>query len=210
MQTTRTGKIARIPLAIREQLNNRLLDGDQGRKLVTWLNSLPEVREVLDREFAGKPVRPQNLSEWRKGGYRDWLHLREARHAATQMREEAAIQSSNGETLTETLAHWLAVRYMLASRTLSESSGPQQWKMLRELCGDIVELRRGDHSMRRIELERQRVAAAERDADLKWKRRVIIGLETLAKEIGENPEAKAAFDQLTKVLRHPFDPTESD
>jgi len=39
---------------------------------VAWLNSLPEVQAVLARDFEGKAIREQNLSEWRKGGYRDW------------------------------------------------------------------------------------------------------------------------------------------
>ena len=37
----RTGKIARLPDDIREQLNRRLNDGEKGKKLVMWLNSLP-------------------------------------------------------------------------------------------------------------------------------------------------------------------------
>jgi len=35
---TRNGKIARLPLGIRQQLNQRLLDGQQGKLLVLWLN----------------------------------------------------------------------------------------------------------------------------------------------------------------------------
>jgi hypothetical protein len=69
---TRTGKIARLPRIIRDQLNQRLDDGEQGAPLVAWLNSLPEVQAVLTRDFEGKAIRQQNLSEWRKGGYRDW------------------------------------------------------------------------------------------------------------------------------------------
>jgi hypothetical protein len=42
------------------------------------------------------------------------------------------------------------------------------------MCGDIVELRRGDHSARRLLLERERAAGAARDADMKWKRKIII------------------------------------
>jgi hypothetical protein len=69
---TRTGKIARLPKIIRDQLNQRLDDGEQGARLVTWLNSLPEVQAILTRDFEGKAVSEQNLSEWRKGGFRDW------------------------------------------------------------------------------------------------------------------------------------------
>src|SRR6266446_6933011 len=50
------GKIARLPLAIREQLNRRLQDGEIGRDLVVWLNSAPEVQAVLKAEFGERPV----------------------------------------------------------------------------------------------------------------------------------------------------------
>jgi hypothetical protein len=48
-------------------------EGEQGKRLVAWLNALPEVRAIIATEFGGKPIREQSLSEWRKGGYRDWL-----------------------------------------------------------------------------------------------------------------------------------------
>jgi hypothetical protein len=69
---TRTGKIARLPAPIRELLNHRLFNGHSGRVLVKWLNSLPEVQDVLRQFFDGRPISPQNLSEWKNGGYRDW------------------------------------------------------------------------------------------------------------------------------------------
>ena len=72
----RTGKIARLPLWIRDELNRCLSEGKKARSLVKWLNSEPKVRVVLDAEFAGRPIREQNLSDWRKGGYRDWLAQR--------------------------------------------------------------------------------------------------------------------------------------
>src|SRR2546429_5688664 len=40
---TRTGKIARLPHAIREQLNLRIQDNQRGKSLLQWLNDLPEV-----------------------------------------------------------------------------------------------------------------------------------------------------------------------
>ena len=48
---SRFGKIARLPLDIREQLNRRLQDGEIGKELVVWLNSVPEVQAVLKAEF---------------------------------------------------------------------------------------------------------------------------------------------------------------
>jgi hypothetical protein len=46
-----------------------LSDGEPGRDLVAWLNGLPEVQRVVIAEFGGRPVREQNLSEWKQGGY---------------------------------------------------------------------------------------------------------------------------------------------
>ena len=57
---------------------------------------------------------------------------------------------------------------------------------------------------------RERAAAQARDADMKWKRKIIVGLETLAKYVKKHPEAQAAFDELARRVRHPFDPTESE
>ena len=69
---TRTGKIARLPLSIRDQLNRRLLDNEPGPSLLAWLNSLPEVQALLAADFASQPISPANLSHWKGGAYRDW------------------------------------------------------------------------------------------------------------------------------------------
>ena len=68
MNLTRNGKIARLPRSVRQELNRRLEDGEQGNKLVAWLNGLPEVHAIVAAEFGGKSIREQNLSEWKKGG----------------------------------------------------------------------------------------------------------------------------------------------
>jgi hypothetical protein len=67
------GKVSRLPLAIRRELNTRLHAGERGLALVDWLNSLPAVKEVLSAEFAGRPISPQNLSEYRNRAYAAWL-----------------------------------------------------------------------------------------------------------------------------------------
>ena len=69
---TRNGKIARLPQAVREVINQRLADGEPGKALVTWLNGRPEVMAVLDRDFGGRGILEQNLSKLRQGGFVDW------------------------------------------------------------------------------------------------------------------------------------------
>ncbi len=61
---TRNGKIARLPRAIRDELNRRLQDGEPGKHLLHWLNHSEKVRTILDREFGGRPISEQNLCEY--------------------------------------------------------------------------------------------------------------------------------------------------
>jgi hypothetical protein len=67
MNMARTGKIARLPRVIREQVNAKLNDGATGPQIVEWLNAQPKVQSVLQTLFGGRPVNRQNVCNWRKG-----------------------------------------------------------------------------------------------------------------------------------------------
>jgi hypothetical protein len=69
---SRTGKIARLPRPLRDELNRRLENGEQGQKLLHWLNKQPEAKAVLAEDFGGRPLNAQNLTEWKQGGLREW------------------------------------------------------------------------------------------------------------------------------------------
>jgi len=86
---SRVGKIARLPLAIRQQLNQKLQDGHPAKPLLQWLNALPEVQAVLAAQFKGQPIVEQNLSAWKKGGYLDWAEEQNALHAVNTLLEES-------------------------------------------------------------------------------------------------------------------------
>jgi len=111
----RTGKIARLPREIRDQLNQRLNDGQPGRRLVTWLNSLPEVQQVLAADFDGRPLNEQNLSDWKAGGYLDWQTRLET---LAQSRELAAdsheLATATDGKLNDHLTTMLSARYAVA------------------------------------------------------------------------------------------------
>ena len=150
MNITRNGKIARLPRAVRQELNRRLDEGEQGKKLVGWLNGLREVQAMVAAEFGGKPIREQNLSEWRQGGYRDWQAQQEALAVAERLGEDAVgRKTAGGAPLTDILARWVA------ARRVDEAGGEEGWRLLRELCGDLVKLRRGDHSAERLRMQRE-------------------------------------------------------
>lgn len=69
----RTGKIARLPLAVREELNARLRDNESGQIILEWVNGLDVTKEILKRHFGGEPISDANLSVWRGGGFAEWL-----------------------------------------------------------------------------------------------------------------------------------------
>jgi hypothetical protein len=109
---TRNGKIARLPREIRDELNRRLQNGEQGGPLLAWLNGLPQVRQVLAQDFDGSVISKQNLSEWRTGGFAEWQArqetLAQARELAADSNEITAVTDGK---LTDHLATKLAVRY---------------------------------------------------------------------------------------------------
>ena len=160
MNTTRRGKIARLPKDIREQLNRRLADGESGARLVAWLNGLPEVSAVIAQEFAGQPIREQNLSEWRLGGYEDWVKQQEAREWVRHVSEEAAelAGESGNASLTDRLSVLAAVQVGRWLRELaSEWDGSEQHcQQLQALCQELAKLRRGDKEARWLHLAEER------------------------------------------------------
>ena len=108
----RTGKIARLPHHIRNQLNERLHNGEPGVDLIKWLNSLPEVQALLAEHFNGVPISPQNLSEWNNGGFLDWLTTQELLEDAREFAANTAELPGypDGE-LANALSHSITARY---------------------------------------------------------------------------------------------------
>jgi hypothetical protein len=177
MNPTPKGKIGRLPKNIQEQVNRRLENGEKGRSLVLWLNSLPEVQAVLAAEFAGRPVREQNLSDWRQHGYKNWLWRQEALAMAKEIGD---LPVSGAEPLADQIAGWVSVRYLMTVRQLIENKAqpcrarreecsrpspreegsPREsdLKVLRSFCRDVVALRRGDHSSARLKMQQERRA----------------------------------------------------
>ena len=218
MNITRRGKIARLPQHLREVINRHLRDGEDGKSLVAVLNRMPEVKAVMAAEFGGRPIREQNLSEWRQGGYREWVAQQEALEMAGRLGEEAAELREKGGDLTEHLALRLTARYLAASRKLADGEDGPDLSLLRQLCSDVVALRRGDHQAERLRIERERMRmewkrlefdgtrtmVAEHTGMGRFKRRTVAGLEALMTHCKNNPKAQAALDALVEACHGPF------
>ncbi len=192
---TRKGKIARLPQPIREQVNRRLQNGGDGSEIAAWLNALPEVRAVLDAEFGGQPVNEVNLSNWRLGGYRDWEAQQEALEAVRRLGTDAAeISQATGGQLTDHLALCLTARIAVALQrpAADGEDAAAQLQTLRQLCADLVALRKSDQNAQWLRLEREKMdlklKQSEAEADTRQRAAEALknpGAQGLSKEFFE-------------------------
>jgi hypothetical protein len=168
---SRTGKIARLPRPLREEVNRRLQNGTPGRAVVAWLNERPNVKEVMAQHFGGNPVNEQNLSEWKQGGYAEWMARQDLVEQVREAAGDAAELAKVGGPLADHAAQMLAARYGLA---LAEWDGDPDHPAAAKLRAlgthsrELIALRRGDHSAARLRMEQvrfddQQAAAAEGD-----------------------------------------------
>jgi hypothetical protein len=196
MNHTPKGKIGRLPKSIREQVNWRMENGEKGRVLAEWLNSLPEVQAVMAAEFGGWPIREQNLSDWRKYGHQDWRRWREAQ--AMMAMPPGGVPAAGTEPLTDRMAEWAAVYYLMTVRELNQLNGEgaagsrSKLKMLRAFCRDVVALQRGECRSGQLKLEREQLTLRSR---------------RMAKRTGTAPGAPLQEHELESALTPPCQAT---
>jgi hypothetical protein len=154
----RTGKIAKLPSAIREELNSRLAEGEATEGILEWINGLPEVRSHLMAHHQGSPITELNLSRWRQGGFAGWAEnvkmqdsLDAMDLACSEMDEPARNQlvSRIGLVLLSRL-----VSQLQAFDTMPE--GIEKAKCWSELIWSYVALRRVDISFEEFMLSRKK------------------------------------------------------
>jgi hypothetical protein len=156
-------RIARLPDTIREQINRRLEKGEAGQQIADWLNTLPEVNSVMAAAFAGLPVTEADVDSWKLGGYRNWEAQQEALEAARQFGADAAeLEQAAGGQLADHLALCLTARIAVALRepAYGGEDATCQLQRLRELCADLVALRKGDHNAQWLRIEREKLDLA--------------------------------------------------
>ena len=170
---TRNGKIARLPSAVREELNTRLHDGEMGKELVAWLNSIPQVQDTLKKYFNGHAITEQNLSEWRTRGFKDWLRQQALAEFCRTLAENSAelqLESNGGDprptgyrSTADRLAVVLTVdAFQYPQAVMQAELDPKlRWEILRELLQQVSKLREDDHRQARLMLDQQRRAQEE-------------------------------------------------
>src|SRR6266571_4677076 len=77
-KSRRNGKVARLPAALRDQINHMLDDGVPYKSIIERLGE------------AGKHLNEDNISNWRLGGYQDYLNALQINDRARTQTEAAA------------------------------------------------------------------------------------------------------------------------
>ena len=159
---THTGKIGRLPTTLRAQLGHRLEDGLAGPEILAWLNQLPEVQQILDDHFDGRPITEQNLSDWRQAGHLEWIRREEARQAIVGLAEQADDVNDlvGGRHLVDEFALVVVAEIHRLSRLLlsDEVDLEKRWQRLREINRELGQLRKQDHEASKLRLAEERCA----------------------------------------------------
>jgi hypothetical protein len=156
----RNGKIARLPLAIKTELNERMRNGEKSPGLLAWLNSLPAAKEVLAAEFESSELNGDNLSRWRRGGYQDWLEEEQTKEAAvTLANRAAALEVLSVGSLTQNMALVTIARLAMELRRIeSMEDDAARFKCLRDLMWGVIVLRQVEAESERRKREQERRA----------------------------------------------------
>lgn len=161
-----TSKIARFPRHIREELNQRLDRSEPRKRILQWINSLPEVQAVLKADFEGEPLNRQNLQNWQKSGLVQWqLH-----QVALDFLRDLSADGLGPDTLVQLnakLIRFLQMRYaaVASALPLPQEDPEGELKRLSGLCQNITALRRGDLSAERLAIEHERLAIEKSRSD---------------------------------------------
>jgi hypothetical protein len=158
----RQGKIARLPHNLREQVNRRLLDGLTYAEILTWLNQEPAAIEIWNTAFEGSPANPQNMSEWRQGGYIEWLNRRQKTENLKTLAAFSVDLAKAGGNVADGAAA-IAAGHLL--ETL-ENIASDEDADLSALTQAVATLRRGDLDRSKLQLERQKLKNKEKEIQL--------------------------------------------
>jgi hypothetical protein len=162
---SRNGKIARLSRELRDRINLALFNRCTAKDLARALNQMPEVKAVLAQYFNGRPLKRQNVDEWRHGGYRDWLHHRQILEQQRELAADAKDLSDTAKGTAESLFGILTLNYadLIMNR---DKETPEEFEKKRKelslVSQDISRMHRCHINTRRVEVQEARL---ERDEE---------------------------------------------
>jgi hypothetical protein len=168
------GKIARFPASVRDELNQRLFNGERCQQIIAWLNGLPDVQAIVNAEFAGQPVLPANLSRWKTTGYKSWRETRELREAADfLLREAPEMPETERRALSKRIGSiFIGELLMQLQRMDRMREGARKSRLQRDLLNRFVSLQNSQLNGERLRLAEKKIDF-EREREMSRKKREI-------------------------------------
>ncbi len=193
----RNGKIARLPLAIRIEINRKLRDSVTGPEILAWLKQ----KHPAEHEKAGfGPYGPRNVNAWRQGGYKEWLQQQERLEEMKAQRELAfeIAQQSDGSiqaaNLAMTASHIYEVLQTFDIQELRKKL-KEKPELYAILIDGVSKLGRAGVDERKLQLELTKYK--DRVAELKRKIKAELGQ---GKKGGLTPENLKAIEEALNLL----------
>ena len=197
----RQGKIARLPAVLRKEVNRRLFDGQGAPVILPWLNAQPEAITIWEELFEGMPCSPQNLSEWKLGGYKEWRKSQDRLEDLKELSSYAlsVVKAANG-TLSDAAATIAAGHIVETMESIgnivitggTEDADADPNKGLSLIVGGIAKLQKGD---------RDREASKRKDETLQLQKdRHALSREVFEKKTVEMFMAYARKPEVQAIL----------
>jgi hypothetical protein len=158
----RQGKIARLPHRLREQVNRRLLDGEISRTILKWLNAQDDAVEVWESLFEGAAANPQNLSEWRTGGYKEWIQRRQKSENLKTLASYASDLAKAGGSISDGAAA-IAAGHVLEAL---ENAATDEDVDLSTMVKAVTALQKADLAKRNFKLNQRKESNREKVIEL--------------------------------------------
>lgn len=158
----RQGKIARLPHHLRQEVNFRLLNNETAKEILSWLNEETEAIETWDSHFEGAPANPQNLSEWRLGGFKEWISKREKVENLKTLSSFCLDAARAGQNISDGAAAIAAGELLQAL----ESAATDEDADLGKLTSAISAIRAGNIAQARLDLDKEKHATKKEEVAL--------------------------------------------
>lgn len=202
---TRNGKIARLPYEIREEINLRLERSEPSPRLLAWLNGLPEVKKLLDESFGGEAVSRQNLSQWRQGGFQDWLAREDVRDGIANMEDIGAdLGEGVNVAMVDKVCNVLAARYACLIGRWNGQCPPAveaQARVLHRVCLGVTRLQLAAHRADRENFEAEERLEKREKEELDRLRKKAVDMWTDLLKVGPLAEMFGGGKRGDKIAR---------
>lgn len=168
LPSSHKGKIGSLPASIREEVNRRLHDGQTAAEICDWLNAEEAVLKILDEKWNEQPISPQNLSEWRKGGFQIYLRNRSrAEHLKTLTdRSISLVDSVAVGKLTGAAQRIVAGQFLDLLESVDEGDAIGLIEALGELTRSIDRTEKNEIARTKLSLNERQVEQRQAELEL--------------------------------------------